>query len=71
MLEICKNWFGLANSSIYYAHQTREIYQTCAASLSGFQSSGEFWIPLSKTVLSECSFIWNKVPVNIGNDGKA
>ena len=52
MPETCKNWFGLVNSSIYYAYQTREIYQTCTASLSGFQSSGEFWTPLSKTVFA-------------------
>ena len=27
MPEICENWFGLVNSCVYFAHQTREIYQ--------------------------------------------
>ena len=27
MLEICENWLVLVNSGIYYACQTREIYQ--------------------------------------------
>ena len=34
MPEICENCFGLVNSCVYYAYQTREIYQ---ALLSGFQ----------------------------------
>ena len=38
------------------------------ALVSGFQSST--WNILSKTVLSKCSFIWNKWPVNIWNDLK-
>ena len=27
MPKSCENWLGLVNSCIYYAHQTREIYQ--------------------------------------------
>ena len=39
--------------------------------LSGFQSSWEFWNPLSKTVLSKCVFFFfNKRPVYIWNDHK-
>ena len=30
----------------------------------------ELWNPLSKIVLSKCSLIWNKAPVNIWNDHK-
>ena len=36
--------------------------------LSEFQISQ--WHPLSKTVFSKCSFIWNKAPVNIWDDRK-
>ena len=32
---------------------------------------GKLWNPLSKIVLTNCSFIWNKWPVNIWNDLKA
>ena len=31
----------------------------------------ELWNPLSKTILSKCSFIWNKGHVNISNDRNA
>ena len=24
---ICENWLGLVNGYVYYAHQTRKIYQ--------------------------------------------
>ena len=51
-----ENWLGLVNSCIYYAHQTHEIYQ--------------LWNPLSKTVLSKNSSIYNKGPVDIWNDRK-
>ena len=27
MPETCKNWLGLVNNCIYYAHQTVKIYQ--------------------------------------------
>ena len=56
---------------IYYAHQTCEIYLPGTAFLNGFQSSGEFLNPMSQTVLSKYSFIWNNAPVNIWNDLKA
>ena len=36
-----------------------------------FKAPCELWNPLSKTVLSKCSSIWNKRPVNFGNYRKA
>ena len=51
---------------MYYAHQTCEIYQ-----IMPHLAPGKLWNPRSKTVLSKCSFIWNKGPVNIWNDHKA
>ena len=70
MPETCENWLGLVNSRVYYAHQTHEIYQVLPYSVD-FKAPGELCNPLSKTVLSECSFIWNKGCVNICHDHKA
>ena len=64
MPETCENWFTLVNSSIYYARQTREIYQVLP------YAPRSRWNPLSKTALSKCSFIWYSVPVNIWNGHK-
>ena len=71
MPKTCENWLGLVNSCIYYAHQTHEIYQVQPYSVD-FKAPREHWNPLSKTVhvLSKCSFIWNKEPVNIWNNLK-
>ena len=35
-----------------------------------FKAPAELWNPMSMTVLSKCSFIWIKGPVNIWNDQK-
>ena len=65
MPETWENWLDPVNSWIYYARQTREMYQVpyCLTQ----------WISKhpGKPVLSKCSFIWNKGPVNIWNDHKA
>ena len=42
----------LVNSCIYYAHQTREIYQALPY-LVDFKAPVEFWNPPSMTVLVE------------------
>ena len=47
-----------------------QIYQVLPYSVD-FKAPRELWNPLSKTVLSKYSFIWNKGPVNIWNDRKA
>ena len=70
MPETCENWLGLVNSCIYYVCQTHEIYQVVPYSVD-FKAPGELWNPLSKTVCSKYSFIWDKGPVNIRNDSKA
>ena len=54
----CDNWLSLINSCIYDARQTCEI-------------DLDFKALCNKTVLSKCSFMWNKRPVNILNDCKA
>ena len=60
MPETCENWLGRVNSCVYYARQTREIYQLLP-----------YWMilklpgALKSTVFSKCSFIWNKGSVNI------
>ena len=51
-----ENWLDLVNSCIYYAHQTHKIYQVQPYSVD-FKAPRELWNPLSKTVLSKCSFI--------------
>ena len=53
-------YLGLVNSCIYYACQTWNC-QVLPYSV-GFKAPRELWNPLSKTVLSGCSFIWNKGP---------
>ena len=70
MPETCENWPSVINSSVYYAHQTHESYQVLPYSVD-FKAPGELWNPLSKTVFSKCSFIWNKGPVKIWNDHEA
>ena len=70
MPETCENWLDPVNSCIYYAYQTCEIYELLPYSVD-FKAPGELWNPLSKTVLSKCSFIWNKGLANIGNNHKA
>ena len=60
----------LVNSCIYYAHWTHEIYHIMPYSMD-FKAPRELWNPLSKAVLSKCSFISDKGPVNIWNDHKA
>ena len=63
MAETCENLFGLVNSLVYYALQTHGINQVLTYSID-FKAPGELWNPLSKAVLSKCSLIWNKGPVN-------
>ena len=58
------NWQSHVNSYVYYARQTREIYQLLSYAV-GFKAAGELWNSLSKTVLSKCSCIGNKGPVDI------
>ena len=66
MPEICENCLSLINSCIYYAYQVNEINQVLPYSV-GFKALAELWNSLGKTVLSKCSYIWNKWPVNIWN----
>ena len=73
MSETCENWLGIVNSCIYYASQTREIYQVLPYSVN-FRAPGELWNPLSKTENSrnKCIYILGKKGhVNILNDRKA
>ena len=70
MPETCENWFGLLKGCVYYACQTLEICQVLPYSVY-FKASHLLWNPLSKTVRSKYSFIWNKWPVNIWNDHQA
>ena len=48
MPETCENWLGLVNSCVYYAHQTREIYQVLPYSMD-FKAPVELWNPPVKT----------------------
>ena len=68
MSETCENRPDLVNSCVYYARQTREIYQVLPYSVD-LKAPMELWNPMSKAVLS--SFIWNKGPVNIWKYRKA
>ena len=70
MPKTFENWLGFVNSYIYHARQTHEVYQVLPYAVD-FKAPGELWNLLSKTVLSKCSFIWNKGPVNIWDDRKA
>ena len=70
MPKTCENWLGLVNSIVYYARQTRVIYQVLPYSMD-FKAPDELWNPLGKAVPSTWSFISNKEPVNILNDRKA
>ena len=51
----------------YFAHQIREIYQVLPYSVD-YRALGSFEI---HWVRQYCSFISNKIPVNILNDRKA
>ena len=66
MPETCENLLSLVNSYIYYTHQIHEIYPVLPYFVD-FKALKELWNPLSKTLLSKCSFIWNKGSVNIWN----
>ena len=68
MPETCENRIDPVNSCVYYARQTREIYQVLPYSVD-LKAPMELWNPMSKAVLS--SFIWNKGPVNIWKYRKA
>ena len=61
MPETCENRLGLVNIYVYRARHIREINQVLPNSVE-FKAPEELWNPLSKTVLRECSFIWNKRP---------
>ena len=69
MPETCENWLGLVNSCVYYAHQIHGIYQILTLMVD-FKAPGELWNSLSKTVISNFSFSWNKGPVKVWNDHK-
>ena len=56
--ESCTNWLGLVDSCVLMP--TRLVKFTRYSLISG-----KLWNPLSKRVLSKCSFVWNKGPVNI------
>ena len=43
MPETCENWFGLVNSCIYYARQTRDLHQVLLYS-ADFKAAGCFEI---------------------------
>ena len=53
----------------YFAHPIREIYQVLPYSVD-YRALGSFEIHLVH-VRQYCSFISNKIPVNIRNDRKA
>ena len=61
MPETCENSLGRVNNYVCYVRQTREIYQVLPYSM-------DVRAPVSKTVLSKCSFIWNNGLINIWND---
>ena len=67
MPEICEHGLGLLNSFVYYAIKTNKMRLVLIYSVD-FKTIWELWNPLSKTVLRKGSFIWNKEPVNIGNN---
>ena len=69
MPDTCENWLGLANSCIHYARHTFKIYYAPPDSVD-FKALGKLWNPLSKTVLSKCSYIWNKGPVKLPQGSK-
>ena len=50
---------GVVNSCVYYAHQTREIYQVLSYSVD-LKDPEELLNPQNKTVLSKCCSIKNK-----------
>ena len=64
MTKISKIRPSLVNSCAYYARQTSAIYQALPYSVD-FKAHQEF-----KAVLSKCSYIWNKGPINIWSDCK-
>ena len=70
MPETCENWLGPVNSCVYYACHTPDYFKVLPYSVD-FKAFAELWNPLSKTMFSKCSFIWNKGPVGIWNDGTA
>ena len=70
MPDTCENWPHIANHCVQYAHQPCENYQVLLYSVD-LKAPEELWNPMSKTVHTKCSSIWNKLPVNIWNDRKA
>ena len=72
VLQVVKlaNLDGIVKSCIFSTYQTHEIYQVRTYSMD-FKAPGELWNPWSKTVVSKCTFIWNKGPVNIWSYRKA
>ena len=63
MTKTCENWLSGVNIYVYYTRQISEITQELPYSVD-FRARRELWFPLSKTVLSKCSFS-NKGPVYI------
>ena len=64
MSKTCENWLSIVHNYNNYAQKTHEIYRILPYSVD-FKAPGEILNQLSTTVLSECSFTWNKGPVNI------
>ena len=64
MTETCEYRLGHVNGSVYCARETREMYQALPDSVD-FKAPEELWNPLSKAVVTKCSFVWFKGPVNI------
>ena len=69
MAETCE-WLDLVYNCVYYARHARK-HLPGTALLNGFQSpGGALKSTKQKKVLSICTFIWNKGPLNIWNDHK-
>ena len=70
MSKTCENCLALVNSCVYYACQTRDIYQVLLYWVD-FKAPGELWNLMSKAVLNKSGFIFDKIPLNILYDHKA
>ena len=65
-----RDLWDIASSRVYYAHQTRAIYQVLSYAVD-IEAHRDLWNRLSKTVLNKCSFILHKGLVNICNEREA
>ena len=69
MPKTCENWLGLVKSCVYYAHQTRGIYQLLSYSVDFKGSFQMQWI--RQNLINEGFFFLINEPVNIWNNSKA